>query len=112
MANVYKDMGNIEEAKKMHKKSNEINPRYAYPYNNLGNIYVDERNYDEAIKCYKNAVKYKSNYVLAMANLGVCYLKVMNYRDAFHSISRAKELMEANIKDLSEGNKIFLRETL
>jgi len=47
-----------------------------------------------------------------MANLGVCYLKVMNYRDAFHSISRAKELMEANIKDLSEGNKIFLRETL
>lgn len=46
MANVYKDMGNIEEAKKLHKKSNEINPRYAYPYNNLGNIYVDERNYD------------------------------------------------------------------
>lgn len=46
MANVYKEMGKKEEAKKNHKKCIEVNPRYAYPYNNLANIYVDERNYD------------------------------------------------------------------
>lgn len=76
MANVYKTMGKLPLAKESHLKSIEINPNYAYPYNNLGNIYNDERNYDEAIKCFKNAVKHRSNYVLAMANLGVCYLKV------------------------------------
>lgn len=112
MANVYKEKGDIEQAKRLHRRSFEINPRYAYPYNNLGNIYVDEQNYDEAIRCYKMAVKNKSNYVLALANLGVCYLKVQNYRDAFNSLSRAKILLEANMKDLSQGNKIFLRETL
>lgn len=41
MANVYKEKGEIEEAKRLHKRSFEINPRYSYPYNNLGNIYVD-----------------------------------------------------------------------
>jgi tetratricopeptide (TPR) repeat protein len=73
---------------------------------------VDERNYDEAIKCFKNAVKHKSNYVLAMANLGVTYLKIGNYREAFNAISRAKELLEVNKKDLSPGNIAFLTETL
>ncbi len=76
MANVYKSMNKMDDAKRSHNKSIEINPRYAYPYNNLGNIFNDEKNYDEAIKCYKSAVKHRSNYVLAMANLGVCYLKV------------------------------------
>lgn len=47
-----------------------------------------------------------------MANLGVCYLKVQNYREAFNSITRAKELLENNQKDLSEGNKVFLKQTL
>lgn len=46
MANIYKTMGKLKEAKECHKKSIEFNPSYSYPYNNLGNIYNDERNYD------------------------------------------------------------------
>ena len=44
--------------------------------------------------------------------MAVCYLKLQRYQDAFTALARAKEILPTDNNNLSEGNKLFLKENL
>ena len=70
IANVWKNKGKYDKAKKYYYKALKIDPNYRKALNNLGVLLFDNGKFDEAIDCYHKALKVKPNYVDALNNLG------------------------------------------
>ena len=60
-ANQLKRMGKLDEAIALYHQVIEINPNFAWAYNNLGTTLVQQGNLDEAVACYSESLKINPN---------------------------------------------------
>jgi tetratricopeptide (TPR) repeat protein len=70
--------GDYAGAEKAYQKALELNPKYAYAYNQLGYLYqVKYQDYEKAIYHYQKAIEYnpKKGAQLSRFQLAICYEK-------------------------------------
>jgi tetratricopeptide (TPR) repeat protein len=60
----------------------EINPKYPYPYNNLGSVLFAQQYYKRAEKQFKKAIALRANEASFHMNLGSLYLENKKYDKA------------------------------
>ena len=66
---IFRNLGEINKAKKYFLKITDLNPKYPNAYNNLGFIYADAGDYKKAIDNYITALKYDNSNKIALKNL-------------------------------------------
>ena len=90
--NVYRDIGELDEAIADYNSTTELDPNDANAYNNRGNAYSDKNEIDKAIEDYNTAIELKPDYDDAYYNRGNAYLIEGNFNPALQDFSRVIEL--------------------
>lgn len=89
--------GKIEDSKYHFQRSILLQPKWAFPYNNLGAVYEAEKDYDMAAKLYGQALQ-RSDYYLAYENLAQLLLFHKNPKDARDFTQKALHKLPQNPK--------------
>ncbi len=85
----YSYSNNTEKEREYYQKSIEVDPDYAYAYNNMGYLSYLERRYDEAIEFYNTAIE-KNKYILsAHRYLGYSYRAKRDFEKAIEIYNEA-----------------------
>ncbi len=74
------------------RKAIELDPKYAYPWNNLGYIYGAMGNHDKEIEYYRKAIALNPKFAFPWNNMGVTYRKLGSYDKAIECFRKAIEL--------------------
>jgi tetratricopeptide (TPR) repeat protein len=91
-------MGRYEEAIKCHDKAIEIDPEYAYAWNNKGNSLHYMGRYEEAIKCYDKALEIIPKNADVWSNKG----------NSLHRMDRHEEAIKCHDRAQEEREKIYI----
>ncbi|MCG2677568.1 tetratricopeptide repeat protein, partial [bacterium] len=86
-------------AEKAYQKALELNPRYAYAYNQLGYLYqVKYQNYEKAIYHYQKAIEYNPTKSAQMSRfqLAICYEKAGQIDNAINTWKAYLEIEPAD----------------
>ena len=84
--------GEYNKAILFYKKGIELDPDYAYAYNNLGLAYKNQGNYTKAIESYEKATALDPDNGYAYINLGLACSAQGNYTKAIESYEKAIKL--------------------
>ena len=74
------------------KKSVEIYPAFADPYNQLGVAYYRRKNIDEAFNNYSKALQYNPTNATYHSNIGTLYFEKGDYQNSLNAFKKAVEL--------------------
>jgi tetratricopeptide (TPR) repeat protein len=74
------------------KKSVEIYPAFADPYNQLGVSYYRKKNIDEAFSNYSKALQYNPTNATYHSNIGTLYFEKGDYQSSLNAFKKAVEL--------------------
>ncbi len=82
------------EAEQAYRRAIEIDPGFAYPWNNLGNLLADHlARYDEAEQAYRRAIEIDPEYAAPWNNLGILLAgHLARYDEAEQAYRRAIEI--------------------
>ncbi|MDA0269366.1 MAG: tetratricopeptide repeat protein, partial [Cyanobacteria bacterium] len=86
---VYDDQKDYDKAIEAYQKAIALDPKFAYPHNNLGNVYKAQGDYDKAIDAYQNAIKLDPKYASPHNGLGWLYLTQDNFAAAADHFNQA-----------------------
>jgi tetratricopeptide (TPR) repeat protein len=82
--------GDYPQAEQAYRKAIELDPTFAWPWNNLGNLLTDRlQRHDEAEKAYRKAIELDPTFPLPHYNLGRFFSKRQAWLDAANSYARA-----------------------
>lgn len=76
LGNVYRDMGNIEDAISSYERALEFDPKLVAALNNLGNIYSEIGRHMRAITFFERAIEIDPNNAELYNNLGITYMGI------------------------------------
>jgi tetratricopeptide (TPR) repeat protein len=82
LGNIYKDIGNVDQAMASMQWAVYINPSLAESRINLGNIYMKKDRVDDAIAEYQQALKITPDDSKAHNNLGNAFMRRQSFNDA------------------------------
>lgn len=102
LANVYYQMGRVNEAIEEYKKALDIAPDFDAAHNDLGFVYYQQGKIDLAIEEFKRAIKTNPDYALAHHNLALAYYTKMGNLDR-----GSKEYKELKIMALESFRKVI-----
>jgi len=85
LGNVYRELGQLNDAISSYKKAISIKPDFAEAYYNLGILYQEFYQPNAAIKSYEDALAIKSDYAEAHNNLGVVFKEIGKLDEAIES---------------------------
>ncbi len=85
---LYKENGNLEEAKKSLEKSLKINTKNHLALYELGILNESQKDYDNAIKNYKDSLRIRESSEV-FQNLGVCYMKKGMLKESYRNLVKA-----------------------
>ncbi|MDR2939068.1 MAG: tetratricopeptide repeat protein, partial [Clostridiales bacterium] len=94
----YYYLGEVGKERENYLKSIEVDPDYAYAYNNMGYILYCENNYNEAIEYYLKAIEKKDNLLSAHRYLGD------SYRD-LRQFDKSIEVFNGALKIFTNGKE-------
>lgn len=101
--------GKYIEAIKAYDKAIELNPQYAWAWNNKGWALMEQhKNYNEALKCFDIAIRLDPQYAWAWNNKGRILYEQKKYDDALECIEKAIELDPQNA-DAWENKGLVLK---
>ncbi|NET43894.1 MAG: tetratricopeptide repeat protein [Okeania sp. SIO2B3] len=120
-ANQLKRAGRLDEAIALYHQLIEINPNFAWAYNNLGDAFVKQGNFDEAAVEYQKAIEINPNSAWFNINLGRlfieqgCFEEAIGYfRQAVQSkhnllceLNGKHEECASNLSALTVNNELF-----
>ncbi|NIS62911.1 MAG: tetratricopeptide repeat protein [Proteobacteria bacterium] len=89
---VYSNKGQWDESIAESNKAIEINPGYAFAYNERGVAYCDKGQYDKAISDYNKAIEINPKLAVAYNNRGVAYCDKGQYDKAISDYNKAIEI--------------------
>jgi tetratricopeptide (TPR) repeat protein len=72
----------LEKAAEKFKKAVEIDPHFAFAWDNLGLTYRYLGNYDEALKCYKKSLEVDPYGTMPLHNIAIVYEYKKDYKQA------------------------------
>jgi tetratricopeptide (TPR) repeat protein len=72
-----------------YEKALELDPNYAWAYNNLGYFYYEQKEYDKAVYYYKSAIEKDDSLINPYKFLTECYLETDKYDDAIRTLDIA-----------------------
>ncbi|ABG52350.1 Tetratricopeptide TPR_2 [Trichodesmium erythraeum IMS101] len=88
-ANQLKRAGRLDEAIALYYQVIEINPNFAWAYNNLGDALVKQGNLDEAVAYYFESLKLNPNSAWLLYGLGEALAKQGNLEAAIEYLQKA-----------------------
>jgi tetratricopeptide (TPR) repeat protein len=83
------EKGFNERAIEYYQKAIELNPNYAYAYNNMGLAYIITLKNNEGIRYCQKAIELNPNYAYAYNNMGTAYANLMDYCEAIKCFQKA-----------------------
>jgi tetratricopeptide (TPR) repeat protein len=89
---LYFEIGDLEQAREMFKKTVEINPNFAPGYHNLGVVYYYSGNINGAKDALNEAILIDKSYSKAYSALGILYFEQEEYKEAIESFDKANKL--------------------
>jgi len=107
--NVYRDIGDVNQAMEALELAVWINPWLGESRTNLGNIYLAKERVDDAIAQYQGALKINSDDAKSQCNLGSAFLKKGWLNDAVCQYSQGIRL-DPNLPDAHRGLAIAYSE--
>jgi len=87
---------NLKKAILFFKKSVQIDPTFAFAWDNLGISYRKLNNYDKAIESYEKSLEIDPNGLMPLQNIAVVYQYKKEYKKAIKTYERLAELDENN----------------
>ena len=91
-ANQLKRAGRLDEAIALYHQVIEINPNFAWAYNNLGDALVKQGNLDEAVAYYFESLKLNPNSAWLLYGLGEALAKQGDLEGAIEYLQKAIEI--------------------
>ena len=92
LAQVYADMGKIEEAISAYKLAISLSPESEFLWNNLGQLFAKNERNEEAINAYKQAISCSEQDFMGWDGLGHIYVKFGVYQNAISAFEKALEI--------------------
>ena len=71
------------------QKAIELDPKFAYPWNNMGYAYYGLGNYNKAIECYHKAIELDPDYSHPWNNIGDIYQRLGDWQKAMECYRKA-----------------------
>ena len=88
----FENAGNHKQAIEANTRAIELDPKYAYAFNNRGNTYGNLGDYKQAIRDYDRAIELNPKDADAFNNRGTAYNDLGDHRQAIRDYNRAIEL--------------------
>lgn len=92
LGSVYLEEGNLDDAEKILKKADELNPYTSAINNNLGIIYAQRKEFDKAIKKFEITININPKFADGYFNLGLLYLEKGKKNKSKFYLKKAIEL--------------------
>lgn len=90
------EKANFEKAKKTFQKALDIDPKFAFAWDNLGLSYRQLGDYDKAIECYQKSLEIDPYGTLPLQNIAVAYEYKKEWNNALKAYQRLAEIDENN----------------
>lgn len=98
LGNVFKNLGNLDQASNHYQQALILAPTYAVAYNNLAIIFSQQKKDQEAEKCYRQALQLQPSYTDAHYNLANLLTKQQKYAEAIKHYQQAITLEPEHIE--------------
>lgn len=85
---IYDNVGKIDDAIKVKRKSVELSPFDYEAHCNLGNSYKNKKNFKEAEESYRNAIEINHEFSKAYFNLGNLFFETFRFDEAENFFKR------------------------
>ena len=92
LAQVYADMGKIEEAISAYQLAISLSPESEFLWNNLGQLFAKNERNEEAINAYKQAISCSEQDFMGWDGLGHIYVKFGVYQNAISAFEKSLEI--------------------
>ncbi len=96
LADIYKSMGEHQEAIEEYRKASFLRPNFADIRTKLAVTYRDNGDVKMAFREFTDIIRMKPTYVPARINLGVTYLAMNDFENAKKEFNKAMELDPGN----------------
>ena len=111
LAEVYVDIGLLEQTKDCLNKIYKINPNDGVNLNNLGIYYFNTANYEQAIEYFKKIIPIKNDIPDVYNNIATCYINLKKYKMAEVSLNISFKLrQDDDIYDKLAGLKFYIKQ--
>ena len=91
-ANQLKRAGRLDEAIALYHQVIEINPNFAWAYNNLGDAFVKQRKFSDAISVFERAIQISPKTASYYYSLGKIFVEKNNLNKAINYFQQAIEI--------------------
>ena len=91
-----------------YNKAVNIDPKFAFAWDNLGLSYRKIGNYKEAIKCYENRLKLIHQELYPFNNMGVAYTMLEDYTSAAETYDKYIKYTLMTLKAITEPGESLL----
>ena len=109
-ANRLKRSGRLDEAIALYYQVIEINPYFAWAYNNLGTALVQQGNLDEAVSCYSESIKINPNSAWLFYSLGDALAQQGDLETAVEYLQKAIEIKPDFYKFYNKLSRLLIQE--
>lgn len=97
LANVFENMGKLEEAAREYRTAIDINPTEVDLYNQLGLVYVKSGKFPLAQESFQTAVRLKPSEFSYVKNLGISYVEMGRFNEAIKLFTSELTTSPANL---------------
>jgi tetratricopeptide (TPR) repeat protein len=100
--------GDYEKALQNYKKAVEIDPKFAFAWDNLGITYRRLNRNEEAVEAYKNSLKVDPKGSMPLMNIGIAYQYLEDYDNAIKYYEKLKKYYKDNPESYYGLSRMYL----
>ena len=94
IANLHKELNNLEKAREFYRKALEIDAQNSNAYSELGDVLIRQENYQEAVEVLNRGVENNPDSLILNYKLGLAYYYNENYEEAENYLLKVVDLKQ------------------